>query len=262
MAGVDGRFGRHRVFSELQTYATFYEALADSVWTFGAAGTTAIYNFDSRFYSSIQGTLESICQVLRRGRINDAYALLRKYYDGAIINIYSDLFIKTRLSIENLIVTEVDAWLRGDVPLPTYGAMRRFIASSDEAMPLTRLLTRDERYKSIRDRCNDHMHYNFFSNALLNDNQVDLSSRLGYLDEFAADARDVFVLHVAYVFFVNGHYMSSTDYVDALEVGASPEPGSQYWVAPFVQDVFDDIISEHRPEVGAVVKSNTFMSLG
>lgn len=55
--------------------------------------------------------------------------------------------------------------------------------------------------------------------------------------------------------------MVSSDYLDALEADMRPEEGSQYWVAPFVQKMFDDLITPARPELTALLKSNTSMQL-
>lgn len=257
----DDRYRDHRVFSELGHYADFYGSMAVSAFGFASTGTTAIYNFDSRFYSSIQGTLESICSILRSRRINDAYALLRKYHDSVIINVFSNLYVQDQVSIENLIVAKIDNWLRGTEQLPEYRMMSRYIHSSGRVAPITRLLYADDRYKRIRDRCNSHMHYNFFGNALLNDNEIHFDARLKVLDTFSSDTGDLFILHLAYMFFLNEHYMTSSDYVDALDCGIAPETDSQHWVAPFVQAVFDDIVANRRPDVVATIKEYTCMHL-
>ena len=74
----DEKYQKHGVFEALERYAAFYESLAHSVFGFVSLGTRAICNIDSYLFSSIQGTLASIQAILRDGRINDAYALLRK----------------------------------------------------------------------------------------------------------------------------------------------------------------------------------------
>jgi hypothetical protein len=99
----DEEYKNHHVFSELEGYFDFYKSLSWSVFSFCLTGTDAICNIDSYVYSSIKGTLESILKILNNGRINDAYALLRKYYDSAIINVYSNLYLKDHFSIENFV---------------------------------------------------------------------------------------------------------------------------------------------------------------
>lgn len=227
MMMIDNGYREHSVFSELERYITFYKRLAWSVFSFCTTGTNAICNIDSYVYSSIQGTLESIRNILTDGRINDAYALLRKYYDSVIINVYSNLYLQDQCSIESFIVEKINSWVKGKEQLPEYRVMSNYIRSSNKVVNITDLIYVDDRYKRIRSRCNDHTHYNFFYHVLLNDNEIYLDSRLQVLDAFSRDVRDVFILHLAYLFFLNDHYMVSSDHLDALECGMTPEPDSQ-----------------------------------
>lgn len=258
---INEEYRNHHVFSELKSYVEFYEMLSLSIFGFCKTGTTAIYNIDSYVFSSIKGTLESIRDILFNGRINDAYALVRKYHDSVIINIYSNLYLEDHVSIENFIVEKINNWLKGKDQLPEYRIMSSYIRNSDKVSSINKLLYADNRYKKIRDRCNDHTHYNFFYNVLLNDNEIHLGNRLQVLDNFSSDSRDVFILHLAYLFTLNDHYMTSSDYVDALECGVTPETDSQYWVAPFIQKIFDNVIAKHRPDITSAIKQYTCMQL-
>jgi hypothetical protein len=258
---TDLEYQNHAVFSELDRHIAFYKLLAHSVFSWVSQGTGAICNIDSYVLSSIQGTLTSIQTILRDGRINDAYALLRKYYDSAIINIYSNLYLEDHFSIDNLVVEQIDNWLKGRTQLPEYRVMSQYIRNASKVESITVLLFADDRYKRLRDRCNDHTHYNFYRNVLLNDNEIALRNRGRALDHLLADVRDVLILHVAYLFRIKQHYMASSDYVDALDCGMTPEADSQHWVAPFVQDVFDQTVKKYRPDVAAAIKSHTGMDL-
>ena len=239
----------------------FYEQLSMSVFSFTTMGTKAICNIDTYVYSSMQGTLESMTTILLAGRINDAYALLRKYHDSAVINVYSNLYLHDNFSIENFIVEKINNWLQGKEKLPEYRVMSRYIKASKAVKPINDVLGMDERYKRLRDRCNDHTHYNFYRHAMLNDNEIHIGNRGWWLDRFSKDVRDLFVLHLGYIFFLNGHYMMSSDHLDALECGVQPEEDSQYWVAPFIQEMFDNVITPRRPDVTAAIKTNSAMQL-
>lgn len=249
------------MFSNLENYAGFYGRLAFSVLGFIATGTTALINFNTYFFSSIEGTLCSIRNILKDGRINDAYALLRKYHDSIIINTYSNLYLQDEIERGTFIVETINNWLRGTEELPEYRIMSSYIRASERLSHITELIHTDDRYKRIRDRCNDHMHYNFFANALLNDNEVRFGDRKEILNTFASDLADLFILHIAYLFSLNEYYMTSSDYVDALEMGFQPEPDSQYWVAPFIQEIFDDVVKVRRPDIVAMMKGRTCMHL-
>jgi len=239
----------------------FYEKFSMSVFPFVTMGTKAIGNIDSYVYSSMQGTIESMRIILLMGRINDAYALLRKYHDSAVINVYSSLYLKNNFSIENFIVEKINNWLRGKEKLPEYRIMSQYIRSSEVFKPINDVFGVDDRYKRLRDRCNGHTHYNFYRYAMLNDNEIHIENRGSWLDRFSEDVRDIFVLHLAYIFFLNDHYLMSSDYLDSLECGMPPVDGSQYWVAPFTQEVFDKVITSRRPDVTAVLRINSAMQI-
>jgi hypothetical protein len=254
-------YQEHHVFLELNCYIEFYESLSHSIFSFISSGTHAICNIDTYVYSSIKGTLESIKHILGTGRINDAYALLRKFYDSAVINVYSNLYLSDKFSIKNFVVEQIDNWVKGKDQFPDFRVMSNYIRSSNKLSDISDLLYSDDRYKKIRARCNDHTHYNFFYNVLLNDNEVHLQNRIQSLNTLSSDIRDVFILHLAYLFYLNEHYMTSSDYLDSLECGMSPEPDSQFWVAPFIQQIFDNIITKHRNDIVLAIKQKTCMQL-
>jgi hypothetical protein len=74
-------FTGHHVFNQLDDLINFYEALPYTTMDFVSSGVNGVINLNTHVFTSIKGTLDSIKLVLNNGRINDAYALLRKYYD-------------------------------------------------------------------------------------------------------------------------------------------------------------------------------------
>ncbi|HLW41284.1 MAG TPA: hypothetical protein VKY82_02820 [Flavobacterium sp.] len=53
----------------------------------------------------------------------------------------------------------------------------------------------------------------------------------------------------------------SSDYHDYLDLGLEPEKDSQYWVAPFIKKVFDEIIQHKRPDIAKEIINNTNMQI-
>ncbi len=256
----------HKVFGELTDYADFYKSLSFSTMSWISQGTRAIVNLDTYVFSSIQGTLESINDILRKGRINDSYALLRKYYDSAIINIYSNLYLQDNFSLENFVVEKIDDWRKGSEKIPSFKHMSQYIIKSPKTTGLTNKIYKNGEYKgssfeSLRQRCNEHLHYFYYENLLSNDNKIFNPKRPDMLDDLSKDITDIFILHLAYLFYINDHYMMSSDYRDSLDLGISPEEGSQYFVAPFIQEIFDKVIQNERPDLAIEIKSNTEMKL-
>lgn len=261
MQVTDKAFREHRVFAELQRQSEFYGKLALSVLSFVTMGTKAACNIDTYVYSSMQGTGLSMKAILLAGHINDAYALLRKYHDSIIVNVYSNLYLLENFRIESYRVDKIDGWLQGKERLPEYRVMSQYIRRSDRLQPINDVFGADDRYRRIRDRCNGHTHYNFYRYIMLNDSEIRIAGRDLWLSQFLEDVRDLFVLNLGYIFFLNNHYMMAGDYIDALECNMQPEENSQYRVAPFIQEVFDEVVTPRRPDVTATIKANSSMLL-
>lgn len=254
-------YNEHIIFKQLNSYFDFYDSLSFSIMSWASQGTKAFLNLDTYAYSSIKGTIESIRDILRKGRINDAYALLRKFFDSTMINVYTNLFLEDHFSIENFIVNQIENWRKGTETIPEYRVISKYIKDSPRLEPINKLLRKDDRYKKIRYRCNDHTHYNFYKHLLLNDNQIHNPNRVKYLDVFARDIEAIFIQHFAYIFYLNEHYMMSSDYIDSMDVGMTPEEGSQNWVANFIQKTFDETIKVKRPDIADEIKQKTEMDL-
>lgn len=251
----------HVIFTEIDEYMSFYGRLSYSISHWVSMGTSAITNLDTYVFSSFKGTLESIKLVLEVGRMNDSYALLRKYYDATMINIYSNLFLEDNFSVENRIVKQIEEWKNGTATIPKYREIARYIKVSSKLKPVTYLLQKDDRYKEIRDRCNDHMHYNFYRNLIYNDNRIYLRDRLELLNTLSTDLKELFIQHISYLFYLKEHYMMASDYIDALDLGMKPDEDAQYFVAPFVQEIFDNVVKENRRDIAQLIKKETAMEL-
>ena len=255
-------YKEHPIFTQLSEYAQFYENLSTSVMGWVTQGTIgSVLNIDTYVYSSIRGTLDSIKDILIKGRISDSYALLRKYHESVIINVYSNLYLEDNFSIENFVVEKINNWLHGKEQLPEYRIMSGYIRKSENLADVNALLYKDNIYKEIRDRCNDYTHYNFYHNLLLNDNEIYLKNRFGLLNRFSKDLENLFILHLTYLFYLKDHYMMSSDYMDSMDLGLIPEEDSQYFVAPFIQEIFDKVIKKNRIDLAIEIKNHTAMRL-
>lgn len=258
---IDENYKNHSIFINLEKYSKFYELLSFSVFGFLTPGVSAQSNIDSYVFSSIQGTLDSISEILQKGRINDAYALLRKYHDSIIINIYSNLYLKDNLEAEGFVVKKINNWIDGTEKLPDYRVMSQYIHNQSAVSELTQAFYKDDIYAKLRDRCNDNTHYNFYHNVLLNDKDIHNGNSINLLNIFDQDCRNLFILHLGYLFYINGHYMASSDYVDFMDMGIAPPPDSQYEVAPFIQEVFNDVVKKNRPDISTLIKNTTYMRI-
>lgn len=99
---------KHKVFDDLKYMKKFYDLISMSCFSFMATGTHGITNYTSYVYSAIEGTLDSITILLKKGRINDVYTLIRKLFDDILLEIYMGVILKDKISIDNFFVQEVN----------------------------------------------------------------------------------------------------------------------------------------------------------
>ena len=125
-------YKKHQLFEEINYIREFYDSLSFSSIFIYPKGTTAYLNFASYIYTAIQGTLDSIQTLLRIGRINDAYTLVRKYFDDVLLEIYIDVIRKEKFDREEcLVVKDVDEWLKGKHRIPTLRKLLLILEQSD-----------------------------------------------------------------------------------------------------------------------------------
>lgn len=264
---LDSDYKEHKVFAELNDIEEFYDLFSMSIMTWVPLGTQSIINFDTYVYSSMHGTIESIKNTLEKGRINDSYALLRKFYDAIVVNIYTNLYLETEFDVyKNFRVDKINNWLVNKEKMPSFREMSKYIESSDKVKKLTKLFFNNTSFKGsefekIRERCNNNVHYLHYRNMMINNNRVNLKDRLRWLDTFKHDIVTLVVFHLSHIFYFKNNYMMSCDYQDSMDLGITPEKDSEYFVAPFIQEFFDEKIMKYNPEIGKFIKENTKMHL-
>lgn len=272
---VSAEFKQHRIHGEMDQSAEFYEILGDLV-SGGVSMTWAfIGNIDTQFFAALSGTIESMKAVLQVGRVADAYTLLRRFREAGLLQLYFMVRIAERKerfadiswdldgedflaqlereALDGLWVTEIEDWLTGQARSPAVRCLSKKIKESPACKQLNSLFD-GGLYKQIVDRLNDHVHTNFFLNLRTNDLSASFELQMTMLEMFAHDFRHIVIQHVAYVFSFHGEYMASSDFVDHLELGLEPPIDSQYSVAPFIQKMFDDIVTRYRPDVTEILK--------
>jgi hypothetical protein len=91
---------KHEVFDVINDFIDFYEGISFSSFGFLSRGVSNdVFDIDSYIYSAIGGTLDSIRLVLEKGRINDAFALTRKYHEAVVMDIFKTFFFKINTTL-------------------------------------------------------------------------------------------------------------------------------------------------------------------
>lgn len=266
------RYKKHPIFEMLDDLISFYEDLSYNVTEAPISNINFGLDLDSHILSSLGGTLNSIKFLLLQGRINDAYTLLRKYDDGILTNLYIICYINQNyhpekllndnIGFQDLYVEKIMKWSREIEKFTQSNKMIEYIKEYDSLNDLNNLIDFEGVYKRIRQRCNDNVHFNSLYFVMLNDNSLYLSNyRLKELDQFMSFIQYFFIFHFVYLFSLKEEYMSSSDYIDALDCGLSPKEESLYWVAPYIQEIFDKYIKPNRMDLASYLMKHTCMKL-
>lgn len=251
---------KHKVFDDLKYMREFYDFLSYSCYSFGASGTKGIWNYASYVYSSIEGTLDSITTLLTKGRINDAYTLIRKLFDDILLEIYMDVNLKDKFSLENFIVEEVNEWIQGKQRIPKSVNILKYLETPEKTRDLYPLFGWDTYLRKNRELLDDSVHSNRFCLMLLNCNTVYIENRERHLKNCQIILNQLFLLHLSFIFHLNPQYLMGSDYIDYMEEGLTPPEGSEAWIAPFAQDAFDRVIKPHE-EIANFIISTCYLKI-
>jgi hypothetical protein len=239
------------------TVSEFYEQMSYSVSNSPSGPMLGPLGIDEIMFRSCKSTLESMRLVLEKGHITDAFTLLRRFYDNVLVHIYCSVHLK-----ESARTRQIYDWAHGRDKLPKLKAILTAVSRDDALGELWDILHMDSRYSAIRDRCNDNVHNNYLLYLYFNADYIVTPETVdSSMARFRASLIDLAVLHFASLLSSKYHLMSSSDYVDHLEVGMTPPDDSQYWVAPFVQAYFDNIVKKRRSDVADWMIRNTPMQL-
>ena len=269
-------FGReyysHIVFDLLDDAYSFYDFLADTVVSFADGHIiTGELSVNSDVFASIGGTIESIKLLAYTGRLNDVFALTRKLEDAILIDLYKTILIKQ----DELKLMEMDipfakllndsvirTWTRDTYKLFRQGELKDIKSRIKmEDTTLGTLLDFDN--DPFRSECNNNVHYNSWNNFALNVNEWLSKDNRGVksLDLIYNILVRLLAIHYSFIYILHPEYYTASDYIFALEMGETPEEGSQYWVASIIQNILDKYIKTYYKAVADYLIDKNIMQL-
>jgi len=102
-----------------------------------------------------------------------------------------------------------------------------------------------EQWEALSRRQNNFTHSN--GRNFLSANTIsiwDKKRAIAMLDQVMDDISLTTAFFLSVLILIKPSYISSSDYVDCLDCGLEPTEGSQYWVAPIVQDYIDEFVTK------------------
>jgi len=232
-----------QLMQDLLRFQDFYKNVAYNCFLFLPKGTKGVCNYDSYLYESLAGTISSIHTMVEKGHLNDACVLLRLYFDNILTQTYIHLLAEQKFDVfTNFYVNEISEWLQKKNRIPSIKKVLAMIETSDKTKTIYSLVNKNDRLKTDREFLDDCVHGNRYQYFLYNCSAIYLKHRDVFLSKIQTVLNTLFVLHLSFIFSLTSHYLTSSDYRDCLEMGMTPPEGSEYWIAPFAQEIFDTYI--------------------
>lgn len=272
-------YDRNLIFDEIKIIQDFYGALSfgniQCVEHAAILSKSMVFSTSTYIYGSIEGTMESISVLLHNGRCNDAFALVRKYCDAIILDIYKNILTRqnydevyNNLSLESIKNSKIRRWIDAESSLfeqkEILSVYKTISKEFPELSSLFKLSDKSTLYHKLRDICNDNMHYNYLYNMMANDAGMikarkDLRDPI--LKSISQAIRLFFIIHFTFIYVGNTTALMSSDYMDHLECGIQPPEGSERWVSYIVKLAFDSIINKYSNKATKYILNLNLMDL-
>jgi hypothetical protein len=237
----------HMLLSDLKAIAEFYRAMSYNCFLFLPNGTHGWLNYNSYLFESIAGTISSIDEIVKKGRLNDACVLLRFYFDNIYTDTYIQITLKNKFNVfNNFYVSEVEEWLQRKHRIPSIKKIVNLFETNDISSPIYLILNKDNRLVNDREFLDDCVHGNKYQALLYNCSALCLEHRGELLLHIQSILKTLFTLHFSFIFSLNPHYLMASDYKDCLDMGLTPPPGSEYWISPFAQEAFNMYVNPNK----------------
>lgn len=270
----DKSYQSHQVHAYVKTVYEFYHEVGESPVTFGTLGLKGVIDLDRVIFESLAETMDTIFHTLSKGRINDTYALLRKYRDSITAHVYIILYLKNSFSESKsnplhdfkvdfekskYIVQKIQDWIERKEKLPKYSDMILYILNEPFSDEYWALMNK-RYYVDLGKRCNDQLHLNFYGSFFQNIPDY-MYDRTPLLERLSKDIEALFIWHLTYILVFSGNLVVASDHLDYLECGQTPPENSQYWVAPVALKTYDETIRKKFPKLDKLIQDHTYMYL-
>lgn len=251
----------HQVFELIDKMMNYYDGLSYSSFFFMPHGTMTIGNYATYIYMSLRSTLDSIKTLLKVGHIADAFVLIRKLFDTVLVDIYIDVVREDNYDwMKSLTVKDVDDWLKKQKWIPHTDKILSVLKESKTTRDLYPLLGWDTYLKTNRDHLDNHVHASSYRSLLLNCETICIDNREKELKNASIILKQIMMVHLAFMFYMNGPYMMASDYMDYRDCNEEPPEGSENWLAPYAQKAFDEFLKPH-PKLAAFIKEHCPMEI-
>lgn len=236
-----------------------------------------------RVITSVELTAGNVIACCESACIADANSLLRKYRDDLFFYLYVSVYnsnyrfeeeqaesqknntnnSKNKSKDKNDIPTQmrmnIENWIKNSLSELHIGDVLRAIGTAPNTCYAVKKYGLKKYFDSLGERLNDYVHSNGIAFYNLNINAYSGNELFEQLERILQDLRFITVSFLFLLTLCSPFSIMSTDYIGCLECGLTPEEGSQYWVAPFIERYFNENIDLIDESCLKYLKENTSM---
>jgi|SRR5690554_1695971 len=224
----------------------------------------------SILFYNCKSTLYSFRKCIEVINISDALTLFRKFKDDFLLFIYfvklgspndSDYNTKEKLKLWNDYYEDANSWANNTMGNVYYSKIIKLLKTEPKIKKLDDETKCFEFIINLTKKLNNFAHSNgrsFINNYNPIYNKQKILKLLNYINE---QFNMVCSFLLTILFTISPHYLMSSDYIDYKDAGSEPPEGSQYWIAPYFQEYFDNKLYKSNPSLKKFLIDNTCMHI-
>ncbi|MEF7496543.1 hypothetical protein V4V34_18570 [Lysinibacillus sphaericus] len=264
--GIQSNPGFKEVIKSLDNHLTFVWQLSDLIW---ANGYVNIFNHGNRHFmmrteliDSTENTLKSIRTLIDYGHFSDVNVLVRKFRDDLFLYLY---FLEVGNRYDNKSISKHENncfdWIEGKLKDFKLTDILIFLMKNKEVEKVINRYNLRKVWDDIGMNLNNFVHANGLSYVRMNYANFNSKSIERILKDIKFKMEYIISIFVILIILIKPNLIAASDYVDALDLGIQPEMGSQYFVAPFIQNYLDEHIVNLNPEIKNFIKDSVYMDI-
>lgn len=211
--------------------------------------------------SSIE-TLESIKACLGYGSLSDAYTLLRKFRDQSIMFLYFLAIVKRNAYPNENYDKHFEYlfdWYNSKIGFIDFDQMFKYLKSDPDVHKIIDKYGLQNNWETLRHKLNDYVHVKGVDNAYANyKRNYDLSSGFEKVDK---NLKYLSVYFLSLLLIIDSTMVMSTDYIDHMEMGMTPPEGSQYNIAPSIQEFINQYLKSYDNDLVNFIRQSSIMEI-
>lgn len=201
--------------------------------------------FISIILNSARLTLHSIQLCCENCNLADSHTLIRKYRDDLFFYLYI-LYVDTDTNLfSNEEKTKhqknIDKWQNNELSDLNITEILKYIGKSNVAKEAVKKYKLEKSFTKISKDLNDFVHSNgrAFYNRIYEYYEMTESVQEN-VNKIKYEINYITSVFLFLLILIREDYIASTDYIDCLDCGLTPDEEMKYWVAPFIKTHIDE----------------------